>query len=252
MERFYLGSHKPQWLSIPGPPLFISARGLRGRRTLPRAKCGWGLDSGGFTELQKHGKWTIDPLVYALEARDWQTRIGRLELAAPQDWMCEPFMLRRTGLTIGYHQTATIENFLELQEYAPGVPWMPVVQGWQLGDYLHHIEEYAARGIDLTTHSTVGVGSVCRRQRTTEAAAIIRGIGCIIGPRLHGFGFKLSGIPTCREWLKSADSMAWSLNGRHRGRCGNPKHTNCANCREFALSWYKRVASVAGIVVSFG
>ena len=42
-----------------------------------------------------------------------------LEWAAPMDWMCEPAMLARTGLTVEDHQRRTVANFLELRERGP-------------------------------------------------------------------------------------------------------------------------------------
>jgi hypothetical protein len=45
----------------------------------------WVLDSGGFTELQRHGAWTV-PLGTCVDAvRRYATEIGGLEWAAPQD-----------------------------------------------------------------------------------------------------------------------------------------------------------------------
>ncbi len=90
--RFYLGTHQPQWLADPrcaDLPLFVSRRTLSQRKTLPRAVTSWALDSGGFTELQMHGRWTVTPADYVAEVRRFRDQIGRLDWAAPQDWMCE-------------------------------------------------------------------------------------------------------------------------------------------------------------------
>ena len=48
-----------------------------------------------------------------------------------------------------------------------------MLQGWELADYLEHIEMYRAAGVDLTEIERVGVGSVCRRQSTAEGVEII-------------------------------------------------------------------------------
>ncbi len=87
----------------------------------------------------------------------------------------------------------------------PGVPIIPVLQGWSLPDYLRHIELYAAAGIDLAAIPLVGVGSVCRRQGTTGAAVILRTVAAR-GIRSHAFGLKLGGL------LRSAAAV-----GRGRG-----------------------------------
>jgi hypothetical protein len=69
--RFYLGSHQPHWLWHAQVPLMVSARQLarRARRPLlPQATCRWALDSGGFTELSLHGRWTQPAAHYAEQA----------------------------------------------------------------------------------------------------------------------------------------------------------------------------------------
>ena len=63
--QFYLGSHQPHWLSFSPVPLFISYRTLSKVKKLPEARLEWALDSGGFTELNLHGQWTISAKKYA-------------------------------------------------------------------------------------------------------------------------------------------------------------------------------------------
>lgn len=58
LERFYLGTHRPAWLGQMDIPLFVSDHTLSQVKNLPRALGPWALDSGGFTELDMHGKWT--------------------------------------------------------------------------------------------------------------------------------------------------------------------------------------------------
>ena len=83
----------PNWLEDPrciDVDLFVSRSTLKRRKRLPVACTDWALDSGGFTELQLHGQWTLSPREYAAEVRRFRDEIGRLIWAAPQDWMCEP------------------------------------------------------------------------------------------------------------------------------------------------------------------
>ncbi len=86
----YLGTHLPQWLGRLAVPLFVSRRRLAGRRTLPRARARWALDSGGFSELQMYGEWRTTPEQYVEEVRRFRREIGLMDWAAIQDWMCEP------------------------------------------------------------------------------------------------------------------------------------------------------------------
>src|SRR6266545_1572733 len=147
--RFFLGTHQPHWLSIAAVPLFVSHRSPARRDRLPRLIDGgvWALDSGGFTQLSRFGRWTFSARTYARAVRRYNEEIGPLAHAAPMDWMCEEAVRRRTGLTVAEHQQATVANFLELRALEPSLPWIPVLQGSDTADYLAHLDAYQhARG----------------------------------------------------------------------------------------------------------
>lgn len=242
MERFYLGTHVPRWLGESDVPLCVSRRALAGRKTFPRARAPWMLDSGGFTELHLRGGWTLLPAAYAAEVRVLAREVGSLAHAAPQDWMCEPSVLARTGLTVRGHQARTVANYLELRWVAPDAPWFPVLQGWEPDDYLRHADDYGRAGVDLRAAPLVGVGTVCRRQRTGGVEEVLRRLARE-GLRLHGFGVKTHGLVRAADALASADSLAWSYGARRLGRawCGSRTHKNCANCLPYALHWRARL-----------
>lgn len=226
MTSFYLGSPEPSWAwnGKARGSLFISANRFRRRRTLfPAAVLPAGasiaIDSGGYTELLRHGRWTTSPADYVALVRRVAAELGRVAWAAPQDWMCEPWMLvggrgaPGTGLTVAQHQRLTIESVLELRALAPEIRWIPVLQGQTLGHYLGHVEDYDRAGIDLRAEELVGVGSVCRRNRTDDVGEILHAL-FELGLQLHGFGVKAEGLARFACWLASADSMAWSFRGR--------------------------------------
>jgi hypothetical protein len=238
---FYLGSHIPQWLWRVDFPLFVSHRILKRRTSsYPRATCTWGLDSGGFTELSMYDGWKTGPREYVHAVHRYQSELGSMDFASPQDWMCEPFMIQKTGLTVEQHQQLTVENFCTLREMAPELPFIPVVQGWELDDYHYCIKLYMENGIDLTEFRTVGLGSVCRRQGTEEIGAIVKSCS-EQGLSLHGYGVKTRGLAMYSHDLVSADSMAWSLAGRYSQPMEQCRgHKNDANCLEFAKIWRER------------
>lgn len=251
--RFYLGTHRPSWLLRTDVPLFVSAVQLRGRRTFPRASGPWALDSGGFSELQLHGRWTVDARTYAAEVRRWAAEVGMPDFAAIQDWMCEPDMLRRTGLAIAEHQRRTIDSYLALRELAPEIPWTPVLQGWGAPDYLDHFDAYGRAGVDLRSQPLVGVGSICRRQASGSARRIIGALQSE-GVRIHAFGVKSEGLALFGDQIASADSMAWSFVARRRPVLmdGCVGHKNCANCLRWALEWRQsRIVESSGAQASF-
>lgn len=239
--RFFLGTHRPYWLwKAEGMPLFVSHRQLAQVANLWPAVTDWALDSGGFSELAAYGGWRTTPGAYVEAARRYMDEIGRMQWAAPQDWMCEPGMLGKTGLTVGWHQRFTVQNFCLLRQMAPDVNFIPVLQGWRLDDYLRCIDLYREAGVDLASFRTIGLGSVCRRQHTEEIAEIVGELSSL-GLRLHGFGVKIQGLASYRSMLTSSDSMSWSLSARKNPPLPGCSHANCANCMLYARAWYERV-----------
>jgi hypothetical protein len=240
--KFFMGTHMPHWLERTDVPLFVSHRRLQGRKTLPRAAGRWALDSGGFTELSMYGAWRTSRADYIAAVTRYADEIGNLDWASPQDWMCEPWIVAKTGLTVAEHQQRTIDNYLSLRTEAPDLPFVPVLQGWQLDDYRRHADAYAKAGIDLQAEPTVGIGSVCRRQAGVQIDNIVWTLATE-GLKLHGFGVKTTGLRTYGQLLASADSMAWSFGGRRirPPECGSTTHQSEANCLTYALSWRRRV-----------
>jgi hypothetical protein len=265
--EFCLGSSQPAWLARAGVPLMVSDPRLRGYKTLPRAVAPWVLDSGGFTELQKYGRWTVNPEDYAARILRYHREIGLLKWAAPQDWMCEPIVrsggqagrmtFAGTGLTTEQHQGLTVANLVQLRRLLPPeIHVLLVVQGYTVREYLRHLDMYAAAGIDPAAEPLVGLGSVCRRQATGEACEIITALRAAGINRVHGFGVKTLGLERYGHLLASSDSLSWSDAARRLGhpmpgcpghipgcppRC-RAHHKNCANCLRYAL--YYRSAKV--------
>ncbi len=182
----------------------------------------WMLDSGAFSEIRRHGCYREAPPAYAERIRRW-SRCGNLVAAVSQDFMCEPFILDRTGLTVDDHQALTIERYDGLRDaVGPAAYVMPVLQGYWPEEYLRHLRSYGDR---LGQGAWVGVGSVCKRNaRPEEVEAVLEAIRCERPDlRLHGFGIKLTALASSvvRRCLYSADSMAWSWSARRQGRDQN-------------------------------
>ncbi len=230
-------------------PLFISRRRLEKLNRLPRARGPIAIDSGGFSELSLHGEWSITVDHYIEEIRRYVACIGNVVFAAQMDHMCEPFILQKTGKTVEKHQRLTLENYLELMEKAPELPWAPVLQGWTVGSYWEHAEAFQKAGVDLSKVPVVGVGSICRRQATTRACALLATLKAD-GLNTHAFGYKSRGLPFAQEFIRSADSLAWSFNARR-----NPPlpecvgvHQHCNTCLKWALRWRAKVMKLLNVV----
>ena len=95
-----------------------------------------------------YGEWRTTPHQYVALVQRYVNEIGWLDWAAPQDWMCEPFVLAKTGKTITEHQRLTVNNYLDLKTLSPQLPIIPALQGWQPDDYLRHAEMYEHAGIE--------------------------------------------------------------------------------------------------------
>lgn len=245
--RFWMGTHIPSWLGKYGCGLFVSRRTLSRMKKKPVAVAPWCLDSGGFTELAMNGKWTVSPLQYAAQVREFVDAVGSMEWAAIQDWMCEDAILAKTGKSVRYHQEASVNSLVELRAIAPDVPWIPVVQGQSPGDYLECVRMYEYAGVNLRNEKLVGVGSVCRRQHSIEAYTIFSALKRE-GLNLHGFGLKMLGLARSSHLLASADSLAWSYSARMATPLAGHTHKSCANCIDYALMWRRKVLGIHGVV----
>ena len=232
---FYLGTHRINHCQHFAR-VFVSVNILRNRKADFLAN-NWIMDSGAFTELSRFGEYRWPVEEYAGHIDRWKD-CGNLELAVSQDYMCEPFILAKTGLTIRQHQKLTIERYEALVSLTD-VAIMPVLQGYHVQDYINHLGMYADR---LEYGAYIGIGSVCKRNGNPQE--IIRILEAIKGERpdlkLHGFGLKLTSLANLYliSLLESADSMAWSYAARRQGR--DP------NSLDEATKFLTRLSSIQG------
>lgn len=245
---FLLGIHQPAWLRTVEVPVFVSHTRLRRYKTLPKRLKGarFAVDSGAFSEIAKYGRFITEPGEYADALLRYREEIGGLMWASPQDFMCEPHMLAKTGLDVREHQRRSIASVELLRTLAPGVHVIPVLQGNDVNSYLECARGFAAAGIDLAAEPLVGLGSVCRRQSTREIVEIVGTLTAELGCRLHGFGLKIKGLEQLvragEAQCYSADSMSWSYAGRRVAGCshGRPVKSE-SNCLSYALEWRERL-----------
>lgn len=223
MDAFYPGLHQPS-----------DARHFRrccihigrlGTRQKPLGCQEVLIDSQAFMKLKLHGRYPESPEAYAAKVRRAAQLCERVTTVT-EDYMCEPFVLARTGLTLAEHQRLTIERYDRIRAaLGEGIYLMPVLQGYCPLEYVAHLAQYGAR---LALGAWVGVGSVCKRN--SDPAAIRAVLLAVKAERpdlrLHGFGVKITALasPTVRQLLYSADSAAWSYNARRNGRNANDWH----------------------------
>lgn len=230
------------------PQFMFSLRRLKERKSpAPFEGLNWIMDSGAFSEININGHYTYTPEEY----------LKYIELHQPSmffnmDYMCEPFVLAKTGLTIKEHQNRTIENQIKimdlLDKYDIRGDFCGCIQGWKIEDYLNHIDALKAHGLITPT---MGVGSVCRRKSKAQIVEVISTVkNELPSIKLHGFGVKTDILkePMIYDCLDSCDSMAWSFDGRrieHKPCLNCPSNCkNCANCHVYMLKWYDRLKHV--------
>lgn len=222
--KFYIGISQPIHANSFARAC-ISVNAVRGRRK-PMTCGDILLDSGAFTELARFGAYREAPVEYARQVRRLVIEgVARISAAVSQDYMCEDFMLAKTGLTVDQHQRLTVDRFDALIDEQLPCPLMPVLQGYTPRQYLTHLGMYGDR---LALGAWVGVGSVCKRNGRPESVlAVLQAIkDARPDLRLHGFGVKMTalGHAGIRSLLYSADSMAWSYAARRNGRDRNSVH----------------------------
>ena len=237
--RFFVGLHQPAD-AIYFDACCISVNRLRGRQKPVRCDNVL-VDSGAFTELARYGRHRYPVEDYAAELyRLHSDGVINISAAVAQDYMCEPAMLGRTGLSVHTHQRLTIVRYdallAELNRLFGGAcPFsiVPVLQGYAPAEYTRHVHMYGKR---LAAGMWVGVGSICKRNGTPRTIVEILQAIKSLRPdlRLHGFGLKRTALedPMVRSLLASADSMAWSFAARRQGR--NPN--SWTEARRFAAA----------------
>jgi len=232
--RFFTGLHQPADAKH-FDAAFVSVNRLRSRRG-PFLVGDWIMDSGAFTEISTHGHYRHSADEYSAQIKRWSGN-GNLLAAVSQDWMCEPWILEKTGLTVEQHQQLTIERYEQIMASGTGgVYLMPVLQGYAPEDYVRHIQMYGCR---LALGAWVGVGSVCKRNGDQgQIVAVLMAIKKVRPDlKLHGFGLKTTALSSAliTSMLETADSMAWSFHARKNGR--NPN-----DWRE-AMRWTKNITT---------
>jgi len=168
------------------------------------------IDSGGYSlmlETGEHGP-VSDYFEYVSEVD--------ASIVALQDYPCEPEILEEYNRTVEQHQQLTIEravkNLNYIEDHGIEATPMAVLQGWETEDYIRCIDRFRNAGV-LTDY--VGIGTVCRRNATSEIQDIVLCINKELPSRkLHAFGVKkeILTLNDVRAALDSVDTTAWYYN----------------------------------------
>lgn len=225
-----------------GVPLFLSYKWCARARV--QALVPWALDSGGYTQVTRLGRYETSAAEYAAGVQRLARDVGSLDFAVVQDWPGLPGALEATGLSLHEHQQRTVESYLELRTLAADVTWAPVLTGTTPADYARHAELHEHAGVQLDALPVVTVGALVGRP-APQQEAVIDGLGSL-GLPLHGLGIKAFTLARTAPLLSSADSHGWSAYGRHEKRplCApEAAHKDCRNCLAWALLWAERTVA---------
>lgn len=212
---FFVGLHMPNH-APQFDKCMVSVNRLKTRKSdfYPNQ---WIMDSGAFTEISTHGEYRTTVEEYANHINRWKA-CGYMLAAVSQDYMCESFILGKTGMTVKEHQQKTIERYDSILPLTDAYI-LPVLQGFEPIEYQQHIAYYGDR---LKNNAWVGVGSVCKRNsKPSQVENVLLAIKQVRPDlRLHGFGLKRTALQSgcVNDLLYSCDSMAWSFHGRKIGR----------------------------------
>jgi hypothetical protein len=219
----------------------------------------WMMDSGAFSQVTKYGDFIMSPEEYVRIAVRFQD-CGDLACIVTQDYMCEPDvikMLQGMGkeASVRIHQRKTVERYIQIMNEAEKqglkVPVMPVLQGWEVEDYVDHYLLYrrmlpkddslqhpfhhpiALDSPKMPNGQWVGIGSTCKRNKNPEVVSKILDAleecseskysripeGIVKSMKVHLFGYKTTGLKSDRikDRIYSADSFAYDFTNRLNG-----------------------------------
>lgn len=265
--RFYLGTHRPPWMTLLDVPLFISLTTIGDYRTSdwihpdgircpepgrpfrnpdlwptrrPRHFKGpgiWALDSGAYTANDpKTGgnpdhPWHLMPDEFGGRVTSVINDVGiPPQFVPPQDWPCEPPVRELvTGFTVAIHQELTLDSYVYLAEQFAHVPWIPVLQGWETADYIRAMQMHERRGINLAEASTVGLGSVCRRGSEKPIIEIVETIQSYARNR-YGRPLRLHGFGMNIRALRKCAHLLASSDSLAWSRGARDDHIRLPGC----------------------
>ena len=250
MEEYFVGTddfqraHKVNAM-ISANALVRINNGVLQIRKAPIRAGRWMMDSGAFSQVTKYGDFIMSPEEYVRIAVRFQD-CGDLACIVTQDYMCEPDvikMLQDMGkeASVRIHQRKTVERYLacadEAHKQGLKVPVMPVLQGWEVEDYIQHWWMYS-RAVNSRIHQEgrldpwmggptgwgawLGIGSTCKRNKNPEVVSQILDSLPIDydTTKVHLFGYKTTGLKSDRikDRIYSADSFAYDFTNRLNGK----------------------------------
>lgn len=261
MNEYYVGTDRFSKADRRNAMISANALVKDKPRKYPITVDRWIMDSGAFSQITQYGDFVMSPEEYIRLACHFQW-CGDLQCIVTQDYMCEPDVLQSLKdigkrASVRIHQKKTVERFIELRKlarkYKLRVPVMPVLQGWEVEDYIDHWRMYqnyfrfeylipcpgfAGQGGGTPSDPYfpwVGIGSTCKRNKNPDVVSeILDAIEEEVSKefkwryqednvwskmRWHLFGYKKTGLKnsSIRDRIHSADSFAYDFEDKMKG-----------------------------------
>jgi hypothetical protein len=199
MKKFFCGVDFKELIPYAGDVLMNYGTIRRKKIKIVPSLHTFFLDSGGFTEIFRFGKYTFSSAEYYEYILNHD-----IDHFATMDYPCEPIVLQKTGKTVNEHIVMTVESNLDLMDCA-GV--VPVIQGYAVDDYIYCcdlINDYGGE------KPLMAIGTMCKRTKVADAIAILQAVSKEFPhSQFHAFGLKKNFLPKVKDMIYSSDSIAW-------------------------------------------
>lgn len=174
------------------------------------------VDSGGFTAARRWGEYPWTPGQYA----DFVVAMSRdvpLDFCAIMDYACEAGVDRSVNASNIERIEVTIENEILCRAAAPGLPWLPVLQGDSLAERAYDLE--ARRRAGLLPDEYAGIGSMCGRGSRGARETVLFYRDRLPGVKYHGFGMHIQALDDDQVFdaTLSWDSYGWTWGKGQKG-----------------------------------
>lgn len=223
---------------IPPVPILLPASSYARYKTMstpriPPQITDTAADSGGFTATVRWGDYRYTPSQYVEWLRRWTPG-----WAATFDFCCEDEITSGKPGIVRDRQARTTDLAYQFWNHHAHEPWawVPTIQGWHPEDYHRHASEMRplVDQMKVRPRFRVGIGTLCRRERTADIAAIVEAVAAALpGIPLHLWGTKIryfEKVPPHPQ-VVSVDSAAWNFRA-HRNNPTPPGMTQ----REWQVS----------------
>jgi len=171
-------------------------------------------DSGGYSFMKGKGEYQTTNAEYLDYIETHQP-----ERFALRDYPCEPDVLESHNRTVSDHLNRTVRAHVSLldeyEDRSLASEPMAVIQGWEVADYVRHIDMLRDAGV-LTR--VVGVGSVCRRNATGDILEVLNAVSRELSgnTRMHAFGVRLDVLrEEYPRKLTSVDTHSYDYRARY-------------------------------------